>query len=260
MPDHGYALTNRDPVAEHRFTALSALFDPVTVAHVERLGLRPGWRCWEVGAGGPSVPRLLAERVGPTGLVLATDIDIDWLGDPGSSVRVLRHDVARDDPPAEGMDLVHARLVLSHLPDRDQALAHMVAALRPGGILLVEDFDVELQSMARLDPHRPEHHRANRIRTGFCDLLARRGADLRYGRTLPRLLAEHGLTDVAADAYQPIAHPAVDALEIANVTQTRDHLVTHGHTTEQDIDAHLTSLGAGMGLAVPPLISAWGRK
>jgi SAM-dependent methyltransferase len=260
MADHGYALTNRNPAAAGRFTALSALFDPVTAAHLDRLGVRPGWRCWEVGAGGPSVPRLLAERVGPTGLVLATDIDTRWIGDPGPPVRVLRHDVARDDPPAEGFDLVHARLVLSHLTRRDQALAQLVRALRPGGVLLIEDFDVALQPMARLDPHHPEHHRANKIRAGFRDLLARRGVDLRYGRALPRLLAEHGLTDVAADAYQAIALPAVDALEIANVTQTGDQLVADGHATEQDIHAHLAALGAGVGLAVPPLVSAWGRK
>ena len=43
---------------------------------MERLGLAPGWRCWEVGAGGDSVVQWLAARVGPQGHVLATDIDI----------------------------------------------------------------------------------------------------------------------------------------------------------------------------------------
>ena len=52
-----------------------------------------------------------------------------------------RHDVAREAPPGDPFDLVHARLVLVHLPDRERALAAMVGALRPGGWLLVEDAD-----------------------------------------------------------------------------------------------------------------------
>src|ERR1039458_7122444 len=42
-------------------------------------------------------------------------------------------------------DLVHARLVLVHVPQRAQALAAMVAALKPGGWLLLEEADPGLQ-------------------------------------------------------------------------------------------------------------------
>lgn len=54
--DHGYLLDNRQSEAGIRFDALSELFDPVTFRHVDRLGIAAGMRCWEVGAGGPSVP------------------------------------------------------------------------------------------------------------------------------------------------------------------------------------------------------------
>lgn len=73
--DRGYLLDNRQTEAGQRFDALAELFDPVTFRHLDALGLAAGWRCWEVGAGGPTVPARLAERVGPTGRVLATDID-----------------------------------------------------------------------------------------------------------------------------------------------------------------------------------------
>ena len=72
----GYLLDNQQVEAGERFDALSAIFDPPTFRHLDRLGIGAGWRCWEVGAGGPSVPRWLAERVGPAGRVLATDIDV----------------------------------------------------------------------------------------------------------------------------------------------------------------------------------------
>jgi hypothetical protein len=44
MPER-YLLDNQQPEAGDRFDALSALFDPVTFRHIERLGIGPGWRC-----------------------------------------------------------------------------------------------------------------------------------------------------------------------------------------------------------------------
>lgn len=43
--------------------------------------------------------------------------------------------------PAGAFNLVHARLLLEHLPQRDEVLRALVRALRLGGWLLVEDFD-----------------------------------------------------------------------------------------------------------------------
>ncbi len=257
----GYLLENRASAAGDRFGALSALFDPVTARHADAIGIAPGWRCWEAGAGGLAVPALLASRVGPTGSVLATDIDVRWMADPPPGVEVRTHDVARDEPPRHGFDLVHARLVLTHVPARDDALRRMAAALRPGGWLLVEDFDVDLQPLACLDPRDPEHHLAGRVRAGFVELLAQRGVDMRFGRTLPRSLRAMGLTDVAADAFFPVASPAASALERANVEQVRDGLIGQGHATAEEIGAYLGAVAAGrVDVATPPLVSAWGRR
>lgn len=256
----GYLLDNAAPDAGGRFAALSALFDAVTARHLDALGVGPGWRCWEVGAGGPSVPRLLAERVGPDGSVLATDLDVGWIGAVDHlPVEVVRHDVARDDPPSGGFDLVHARLVLVHVAERDEALRRMVMALRPGAVLLIEDFDVTLQPLVCPDAPGTAERRAERIRAGFVELLALRGVDLRYGRTLPRVLRAAGLADVTADACFPLAQPAAAALERANVRQVRDALVAHGFATADEVDAHLAAVAAGLlDLATPPLVSASG--
>jgi SAM-dependent methyltransferase len=263
MADGEYLLDNRSAYAGRRFDALSRIFNPVTFSHMEALGIQPGWRCWEVGTGGPSVPRWLAERVGPSpaGHVLATDIDVSWIGDGlGPAVDVQQHDVAVDDPPGGGFDLVHARLVLVHTPAREVALRHMVSALRPGGWLLLEDFDVAWQPLACPDPYRPEHELANKVQRGFSALLGQRGVDLEYGRKLPRLLAEQGLEDVAADAYLPVALEAVSALEASNVMQVRDALIAQGHASAEEIQRYLAATDQGLRAATPPLISAWGRR
>lgn len=254
-----YLLANAQSEAAERFGAFAELFDPVTFRHLERLGVGPGSRVWEVGAGGPSVPAWLVDRVGPAGHVVATDIDTRWLrGLAGAEVRT--HDVTTDPAPRGPFDVVHARLVLVHLPDRDRVLASLVAALRPGGWLLLEEADPALQPLVCVDGSGPEQELANRLKTGFRTLMAGRGVDLAYGRTLPRRLRAAGLTDVAADAYFPITGPACAVLERATVRQIRDRLVDAGLATAAEIDAHLAAVDAGrLDLATSPLVSAWGR-
>ncbi|WKU05530.1 methyltransferase domain-containing protein [Micromonospora sp. HUAS LYJ1] len=260
-PQHRYLLDNARVEAGERFTWLAELFDAVTRGHVDRLGVRAGWRCWEVGAGGPGIPQALAAAVGPAGHVLATDIDPAWL-DPCGGYEVLRHDVGADPAPQPGtFDLVHARLVLVHVPDRARALATMVAALRPGGWLLVEDADTGLQPLACLDEVGPAQRRANRLRRAVRELMTRRGADLRFGRTLPAALRAAGLADVGASGCFPVGGVACDRLEAATVRMVRPELLAAGLATDAEIDAHLASVGAGdLDLTLAPLISAWGRR
>jgi len=260
--DEGYLLDNRESAAGERLAALASLFDPWTFRHLEQLGVADGWRCWEVGAGGPSVAAWMSARVGPEGSVLATDLDLSWLGGPGDRpFRALVHDVGADPPPPGPFDLVHARLVLVHVPRRTEALAAMVGALRPGGWLLVEDADPALQPLTCIDEHGPEQVLANKLRRDFRRLLAERGADTGFGRTLPRVLRRAGLVEVAADAYFPVTGQACTALERATVDQMRDRLVDSGLATEAEIERHLAAIDAGgLDFATSPMISAWGRR
>jgi SAM-dependent methyltransferase len=208
------------------------------------------------------VPGWLARRAGRTGYVLATDIDLSWLSDVRPApFDVRRHDVGADGPPGTSFDLVHARLVLVHVGERAAALRSMVEALRPGGWVLLEDADPALQPLLCLDENGPEQRLANKLRRGFRELMAQRGADLSYGRRLPRLLREAGLADVRADAFFPITAPACNLLEQATVEQIRERLVVNGLATDAEIDSHLANVSAGgLDLATAPLISAWGRK
>jgi SAM-dependent methyltransferase len=258
----GYLLANRQSEAGERFTALAKLFDPVTCRHFDRLGVTEGWRCWEVGAGGATIPNWLARRVGPGGTVIATDIDTGWLTSAGPGVEVRTHDVGAEPPPAGEFDLVHARLVLTHVPARAAALRAMAAALRPGGWLLLEEADPELQPMIYPDEYGPEQRLANRLRAGFRSLMASRQADLGYGRTLPRLLRAEGLGEVGADGFFPITNAACVTLERATVEQVAERLIVAGLATRAEIDAHLANLAEGRlpDLATAPLISAWGRR
>jgi SAM-dependent methyltransferase len=262
MSDTDYLLQNRKTEAAQRFAALSALFDPGTLRQFDACGMAPGWRCWEVGAGGPALVRTIAERVGHAGYVLATDIDVSWTREAASrNVDVRSHDVARDAPPGGSFDLVHARLVLVHVPERKRAFQNMIAAVRPGGWLVIEDADPALQPLSCIDVYGPEQELANRIRRGFRTLLSNRGADLSFGRRLPRMLREAGMVDVAAEAWFPIALPECTTLEIATIAMIRDDLLSNGIATEDEIEQHLENVRSGaLDLSQPPMISVRGRK
>jgi SAM-dependent methyltransferase len=254
----GSLLDSQATLAADRFAALSDTFDDWTRRRLLAVGLRAGWTCWEVGAGGPRVPAWLAEQVGSTGRVVATDIDVTWMP-ADAPFEVRRHDVAADAPPEGGFDLVHVRLVLTHVAARAEALRRMAAALRPGGWLVVEDFDVSIQPRACPDAATEDEDRANRVRAGFVELLVSRGVDPVLGRTLRKRLVALGLADVGGEAYAPLAGPSTRALEQTNTLQVRDALVGLG--LGPDVDRHLEALAARrIEVATPPLVTAWGRR
>src|SRR3546814_16046084 len=62
------------------------------------------------------------------------------------------HNVDADPFDDNGYDLIHARLVLEHLPQREAVVAKLAAALRPGGWLVVQDYDIRTMAVAE-PPH-----------------------------------------------------------------------------------------------------------
>ncbi|HET9772054.1 MAG TPA: methyltransferase domain-containing protein [Acidimicrobiia bacterium] len=260
--DSPYLLDNRQEEAGDRFDALAALYDPMTIGHFDTIGVGAGWRCLEVGAGGGSVVRHLSERVGAGGRVLATDIEplyLEPLAELGN-VEVARHNAVVDPLPEAEFDLVHARLVLIHIPERLEVLHRLVHTLRPGGWLLIEDGDGTLSMHSSLDPQTDDEHLGNRIREGTLRLMEGRGVDFAFGRQLPRLLRDEGLIHVAADGFVPISE-GVRLLERANILQLQEMLLERDVITKEELEHFLGRLDdPGFLLAGPQVISAWGRR
>jgi SAM-dependent methyltransferase len=253
--------TERRLIARDQFEVLGDLLNERTFHSILAFGIRDGWHCWEVGAGGASVPIWLCERVGPRGRVLASDIDTSTLDDVANPrFEVVRHDLTIDPPPAAEFDLVHARLVLEHLTDPSVALATLVAALRPGGWLLVESSDPMLQPAACPDDIGPSQALANKLRNAVWSVMAT-CTNLSLGRTLPRLLREAGLTGVEAEVAFPLGGPNARHMQHTLITRARPALTATGLATAGEIDQHLADLeSTPLDIAVFPIVSAWGRK
>jgi SAM-dependent methyltransferase len=242
----------------HRLVTLERLWDQGTIVALERCGIERGCRCLEAGAGSGSIARWLAHRVAPDGFVVATDIDIRNL-DPGGhpNVEVRRHDIISDDLPADAFDLVHARLLLKHLPDRKRALANMVGGLRSGGWLVAEDTD---WSSAGVDPPEPAFAEAL---TALRALTEATGAVPDYGRALPEALALAGLTEVGSSRVAHRLRCGTLEVEFFRLTfeQVRDRVVADGLIPARRLDAALEALDAPGGVATSfTMVTAWGRK
>jgi SAM-dependent methyltransferase len=193
-----------------RLAGLSAQFDPVTTRHLATVGVAAGWHCLEIGAGAGSIARWLAATVGSTGRVVATDLDTRFLDDlPRPPVEVVRHDVASDPVEQDAFDLVHARAVLEYVPSRGEAVTRLVKALRPGGVLVLEDvvFGGALSQASEKIVSPPSKAAAfSRVLQATAAGFRAVGADPEFGLELPAVLAAAGLRDVNAELTSRLIH------------------------------------------------------
>jgi SAM-dependent methyltransferase len=256
---HEYVFSNSKSKAADRLQVLAAVWDPVTRASLECIGVARGWSCWEVGAGYGTIARWLAERVGPTGQVLATDLDARFL-EPlrSATLRVAGHDIVRDALPAQRFDLVHARLLLCHLPEREQVLDRMIEALKPGGWLVIEDCDVSLAADASIYPAETELEATKAL----WELMRRRGVDLYFGRRTAGLLRARGLRQVSAEAHSFMSFEGSMYARLQRLTleQVRDELLALHLIAPENHERDLATLERNFAAPLPLLWSAAGRK
>ncbi|MFD0393730.1 class I SAM-dependent methyltransferase [Streptomyces nogalater] len=233
------------------------MFDPLSVRTLEHVGVHPGTRCLEIGAGSGSLARWLCGRAAPAAVV-ATDLDISLLDTVREeNLLPMVHDVTRDDFPAESFDLVHARFVLNHLPERDRVLERIVRWLRPGGVLVVESF-----SWFPLDSSPDARYRKAMLRWG--DLVRDTiGTDSRWARNYPSALARHGLRDLGATTVAEHLRGGTALADFWQLTvdMSRHQLIDKGYLTPQEYE-DFTALMRDPDFwdLAPALTQAWGRK
>ncbi|MGH8992814.1 MAG: class I SAM-dependent methyltransferase [Acidimicrobiia bacterium] len=241
-----------------RMVLAETLLDPISIRQLESVGMAAGRRGLEVGAGAGSMARWMAGRAGPTGRVVATDIDPRFL-DAGAGYEVARHDIVADPPLAGEFDVAHARLVLQHVADKDRAMANLVAALVPGGWLVVEELDFTTSGAAGAFGARG----FARVERAMHQLLAGTGFDPAFGRRLPRRLRAAGLVDVegrgglsvvqGGSPYARWYRQSIEALQprllAAGLVSERELARAYGLLDDPDFD-----------LMTPVLISSRGRR
>lgn len=258
---HGYTFDHAWTMERVRLAGLEVALDPGTREHLTRLGVGPGTRCLEIGAGGGSMAFWLAERVAPGGMVVATDLETDFLESQAQDypgLEVLRHDITAEELPT-GFDVVHARWLVEWLPDKRGALRRMVSALRPGGVLLIEEPDfVTIYGSGDSVAVRRVFVAAMRHLESTCPI------DNQYGRRAMGDLAAVGLVDVQAEGRCPIVRGgtplAADFLRLT-IEKLREPVLAGGAVTAEEFAEALAALQDPNTTVVAPMtVAAWGRR
>jgi SAM-dependent methyltransferase len=221
-----------------RLTDQHSLWRESLLQHFPELN---GRRVLELGCGSGALLAELSELVGPFGEACAIERDAQaaatareqapdaevWLGD------------IMEQPLGGPYDLIVVRWVLSFLPDPATAIRRAAAALRPGGQLIVQDYN---HDGVRVFPGAPAFDRAiSAYRTAY----AHRGGDLWVGAELPRMFREAGLTVEHIDPQikaGPPHSPTWRWVErfvfehLHTITTTAEHPPGPAHLSRDEVD------------------------
>jgi len=179
---------------------LESLLDDPTTRWLEGTGIGPGHHCLEIGAGSGSIARWLAERVVPGGRVVATDVATEQIArHPG--VEIHRGDITEGVPPGGPFDLIHARLVLTHLPQRERVLTELVRALAPGGWLVLGELTPRPPRVLAA-PRSSDRELFERMQHLSMDVVSPAGGiSFQWGAEVPDRMAREGLEEVRATEW-----------------------------------------------------------
>lgn len=237
-----------------RIAGMEALWDPGSRALLDELGIGRGWKCLEVGAGGGSLVEWMAGRGAK---VTAIDIDTRFIEALASdAIDVRRVDVRTDELPQAEFDLVHARLVLEHLSDRRRILDRLVATLRPGGWMVIEDYDFTGFGFEDDDPQ------SERVGEAIITFMQRAGFEPRYGRYVVADMAAAGLTDVRGEGRARVIDsnsPGFDFFRLS-FESVRSALVDAGLISAEEADAAARRFGDEVRVVTPVMMAGIGRR
>jgi 2-polyprenyl-3-methyl-5-hydroxy-6-metoxy-1,4-benzoquinol methylase len=265
-----YAL-RRTPEEYARLRAQARMWEAATGRLLDRIGLAAGARCLDAGCGPGETMRLMAQRVGPDGRVTGIDVDAalaaqteEALHEAGHrQCRTVVHDFTTGEPvPGGPYDLVLARLLLFHLPERAEVVRRLWAAVAPGGHLLLQDYNL---SAADVEPALPSIRSAVELMIAMFESA---GCNTRAGLALPSWMEEAGVgtpdgTDVAGFLETLGAGHAMLAGTFRSVLPAG---LAHGVTTEAEAEAVLAEMAGDAArhhrypMLWPLMIGAWKRR
>jgi 2-polyprenyl-3-methyl-5-hydroxy-6-metoxy-1,4-benzoquinol methylase len=215
-----------------RLRLMSDLLDPSSQFHLSQTAVGIGWRCLEIGAGNGSLSHWLAQRVGPTGLVIASDIRTDLMqGIAASNLEVRKFDVAHDEPSDAPYDLIAIRALLHHLPERRAVVSKIVRWLKPGGYLFVQEPD--FYPTWTVEPPSQK-----RFWEQFTQWAAAHQIDYYVGRRIPAWLQAEGLIDISSEGHALLYNGGSPFAEWwdCGIREVADKLVSEGGISQATLD------------------------
>jgi SAM-dependent methyltransferase len=177
-------------------------WEPEVEIWLDQIGVQPGWRCVDLGCGPMGILEPLSRRTDWSGRVVGVENSPAQAEDARQFVRDNRLEsvevltASPYDPPLEcgTFHLAHTRFLLASLGREEELLNEMLALVRPGGIVALQEPDAASWNCY---PSRPGFRR---LVSAIQDAYAEAGGDFNAGRRTFGLLRKLGLADVQARA------------------------------------------------------------
>jgi ubiquinone/menaquinone biosynthesis C-methylase UbiE len=215
-----------------------------TLSLLDQVGVRDGMRCLDIGCGSGDVTFELAERVGEAGRVTGLDMDdvklslaSDVAAQRGLTNVTFEVANATDWQEFDAYDLVYCRFLLQHLSQPLDLLRRMWAAVRPEGVLIVEDTDFEGKFC------HPANDAFEFYVRNYTAVLRAHGGDPTIGRKLPAYFAEAGIPTPELNLVQRVERSGEGKMmSYLTLEATADAIVKRGLATHDEVKSALMSL------------------
>jgi ubiquinone/menaquinone biosynthesis C-methylase UbiE len=241
MPEYVLGVNEKERA---RLQLQQEVWGGVTDRFLDRIGVRGGWRCLDLGCGPGFVIESLRARVGPSGSVDALDQSATWheslrrtaRDKEWTNVRLLDERIEDAMLDEGAYDLVFARWVLSFMPDVGAIVKRLAHALKPGGTLAVQDYNHEGISLF------PESEGFKSVVWATRRLYGSRGGDAWVATRLPKHLKDAGLelVDYTPNALAGGPQSGVFRWADAFFPSHSEGMVAAGHMSAKDRERFLS--------------------
>lgn len=229
----GYMFDNATDEAKHQLRFLGEILDPGTRRVLTEVGLAPGWHVTDIGAGAGTLTAWLSDQTAPDGHVTAVDLDPRHI--PAAPNITVRTGDIRHLKLTGSQQAIVARLVLMHLPEREQVLAQLAQSLAPGGLIVVADWDCTWRDMIRRSPSPRATELIERFHDALLAFGESCGADMGWAKRAPEAMLRLGLVDVDShiESRSWRGGTGICLLHRSNSIQREAELLDAGMTSEE---------------------------
>ena len=222
-----------------RLRMIELVFDPASRRRLLLAGLQTGWRCLEVGPGAGSIMTWMSEVVGPSGQVVAVDLDPKFLSEAERpNVSVMRVDIRTAQLPPQSFDVVHARYVLIHLSDCEVALTKLFDSLKPGGWLVLEEPD--FSASRGVTGNGQELVSFRKVNQAIEQMYTTLNMDYALGLKLPASLQRRGLQHLTVENDAPLCAGGSGMATVMKMSaeQLREKYLATGIADQSDLERY----------------------
>ena len=267
--NYGNYVWGTEQIELQRLLRQIELYAPEAVWLLDHLKVRSGARVIDLGCGPLGILPLLSERVGRHGDVLGLELEPGFVemakrfvaARALTNVQVITGDAMATGFQGNTFQFVHERLLLIVVPQPTKVVSEMVRLAEPGGVVVVEEVDIDTWICE------PPHPAWERLFVAFQTVYRRDGKDLRIGKRLPAMLRTAGLVDVGCKVHARVNGPGDFHQQqlLVFVKLFQRQIIEAGlipadelESLFQQLESHLADPGT---LVISPLLfQAWGYK